>query len=83
MKVRVQKFKKIDDVEVELSSINIFIGTNNSGKSSFIQGIQFAISACQTLELLRANWVKDKTKTLSLDFNMSLRLFRTFNPLIR
>lgn len=67
MKVRVQKFKKIDDVEVNLSSINIFIGTNNSGKSSFIQGIQFAVSACQTLELLGASWVKGKTKTLALD----------------
>lgn len=67
MKVRVQKFKKIDDVEVDLSSINIFIGTNNSGKSSFIQGIQFAVSACQTLELLDARWVKGKTKTLALD----------------
>jgi predicted ATPase len=67
MKIRVQKFKRIDDVEVNLSSINIFIGTNNSGKSSFIQGIQFAISACQTLDLLGANWVKDKSKTLALD----------------
>lgn len=67
MKIRIQKFKKIDDVEIELSSINIFIGTNNSGKSSFIQGIQFATSACQTLELLGANWVKGKSKTLSLD----------------
>jgi len=67
MKIRVQKFKKIDDVEVDLSSINIFIGTNNSGKSSFIQGIQFAVSACQTLELLGASWVKGKTKTLALD----------------
>lgn len=67
MKVRVQKFKKIDDVEVNLSSINIFIGTNNSGKSSFIQGVQFAISACQTLELQGASWVKGKTKTLALD----------------
>lgn len=67
MKIRVQKFKKIDDVEVELSSINIFIGTNNSGKSSFIQGVQFAISACQTLELLGASWVKGKSKTLALD----------------
>ena len=67
MKVRVQKFKKIDDVEVDLSPINIFIGTNNSGKSSFIQGIQFAVSACQTLELLGASWVKGKAKTLALD----------------
>ncbi|WP_157836236.1 AAA family ATPase [Rheinheimera texasensis] len=69
MKIRVKKFKKIDNVEVDLAPINIFIGTNNSGKSSFIQGIQFAISACQTLELLRASWVKDTTKTLALDSN--------------
>lgn len=67
MKIRIQKFKKIDDVEVELSPINIFIGTNNSGKSSFIQGIQFAISACQTLELQGVNWLKGRTRTLSLD----------------
>ncbi|MCT7653840.1 AAA family ATPase [Oceanimonas sp. NS1] len=67
MKIRIKKFKKINDVEVELSPINIFIGTNNSGKSSFIQGVQFAISACQTLELLEASWVKGKAKTLALD----------------
>lgn len=67
MKIRVRKFKKIDDVEVNLSPINIFIGTNNSGKSSFIQGIQFAISACQTLELQSAGWVKNRIKTLALD----------------
>ncbi|TWU67839.1 hypothetical protein AYI74_12980 [Shewanella algae] len=67
MKIRIKKFKKIDDVEVELSSLNIFIGTNNSGKSSFIQGIQFSISACQTLNLLGANWVKRHKRTLSLD----------------
>lgn len=67
MKIRVQKFKKIDDVEVDLSPINIFIGANNSGKSSFIQGIQFAISACQTLELHGASWVKNIVKTLALD----------------
>lgn len=67
MKIRIQKFKKIDDVEVDLEPINIFIGTNNSGKSSFIQGIQFAISACQTLELHDVNWVKGKSRTLSLD----------------
>ncbi|MGI2148541.1 ATP-dependent nuclease [Shewanella baltica] len=67
MKIRIQKFKKIDDVEVKLSSLNIFIGANNSGKSSFIQGIQFSISACQTLKILGANWVNKNKKTLSLD----------------
>lgn len=67
MDIRIQKFKKIDDVSVKLEALNIFIGTNNSGKSSFIQGIQFAISSSQTLKLKGANWVKSRTKTLSLD----------------
>lgn len=67
MKVQIKKFKKIEDVRVELGPVNIFIGTNNSGKSSFIQGIQFAISSCQTLKLNGANWKRDNSQTLSLD----------------
>ncbi|WP_125782982.1 ATP-dependent nuclease [Pseudoalteromonas rubra] len=67
MKVRVRKFKKINDVSVNLESLNIFIGANNSGKSSFIQGIQFAISSCQTLKLNKAKWIKGESKTLSFD----------------
>lgn len=66
MDIQIKKFKKIDNVTVKLESLNIFIGANNSGKSSFIQGIQFAISGCQTLSLKGGTWGKD-TKTLSLD----------------
>ncbi|WP_341304933.1 AAA family ATPase [Pseudomonas sp. TMP25] len=54
-------------MSVKLEALNIFIGTNNSGKSSFIQGIQFAVSSSQTLNLKGASWVKGRTKTLSLD----------------
>ncbi|WP_278438861.1 ATP-dependent nuclease [Pseudomonas oryzihabitans] len=68
MEIQIRKFKKIDDVTVTLTSLNIFIGANNSGKSSFIQGIQFAISGCQTLNLQGGIWGKG-TKTLSLDSN--------------
>ncbi|MCI0921731.1 ATP-dependent nuclease [Sphingobacterium rhinopitheci] len=68
MKIRITKFKKIDDVEVQLKSLNIFIGTNNSGKSSFIQGIQFAISSAQTLKLKNVSWrTQSNTQTLNLD----------------
>jgi AAA15 family ATPase/GTPase len=48
MKITIKSFKKIKSVENDLAPMNIFIGTNNSGKSSFIQGIQFAISSCQS-----------------------------------
>lgn len=66
MDIQIKKFKKIDSVEITLAPLNIFIGANNSGKSSFIQGIQFAISSCQSLKLKNGVWGKG-TKTLSLD----------------
>jgi predicted ATPase len=67
MKITVEKFKRIDFAEVSLDKVNIFIGANNSGKSSFIQGIQFAVSSCQTLTLKGAHWRKKHTQTLGLD----------------
>lgn len=69
MDIQVKKFKKIDGEAVTLKPINIFIGANNAGKSSFIQGIQFAISSCQTLELEKTSWTKTGARTLSLDSN--------------
>jgi predicted ATPase len=67
MDIQVKKFKKIDDASVSLKPLNIFIGANNSGKSSFIQGIHFAISGCQTLNLSGGIWSGKSSKTLSLD----------------
>lgn len=67
MKIQIQKFKKIDEATITLSPINIFIGANNSGKSSFIQGIQFAVSSCQTLKLKGSSWSRKELRTLSLD----------------
>lgn len=67
MKIEINKFKKIDSALVNLTSLNVFVGANNSGKSSFIQGIQFAVSASQTLELEKCAWTKAGVRTLSLD----------------
>lgn len=67
MEIEIKKFKRIEQTTVNLESLNVFIGSNNTGKSSFIQGIQFAISACQTLELNKSNWKTNGTRTLSLD----------------
>jgi AAA15 family ATPase/GTPase len=68
MKITINKFKKIESSELTLGPINVFIGTNNSGKSSFIQGIQFAISSCQTLTLKNVSWrKKNDARVLALD----------------
>lgn len=67
MEIQIEKFKRIDCTSVKLGPLNIFIGANNTGKSSFIQGIQFATSACQTLELQKCSWTRNGVRTLSLD----------------
>jgi predicted ATPase len=39
-KIRIQNFKCLRDVEVELGPFNVLIGPNDSGKSSFLQAIE-------------------------------------------
>lgn len=60
-KIRIEKFKKIKDATLDkLGSINVLIGSNNSGKSSIIQGIQFAISSAQSIRFNGTDWTKKK-----------------------
>lgn len=46
-KLVLEKFKKVDKVEVDLSlsPLNVLVGGNNSGKSSVLQGVHFSIIA--------------------------------------
>lgn len=44
-KLTVEKFKKVDKVELDLHPLNVIVGGNNSGKSSVLQGIHFSIIA--------------------------------------
>jgi hypothetical protein len=50
-RIRIRDFKTIDDITLELDHANLLIGGNNSGKSSVIQGIHFAISALRSAKL--------------------------------
>ncbi|CAJ0882752.1 hypothetical protein AMST5_03366 [freshwater sediment metagenome] len=49
--IKVEKFKGIQSVEVDLKDITILIGGNNSGKSSFLQGVHFAITTLQSAKM--------------------------------
>ncbi|RYE16995.1 MAG: hypothetical protein EOP45_16555 [Sphingobacteriaceae bacterium] len=40
--IRIQNFRSIRDASVKLGQVNLFIGPNNSGKSNFLKGIEFA-----------------------------------------
>lgn len=44
-KLVLEKFKKVDKVEIDLHPINVLVGGNNSGKSSVLQGIHFSVIA--------------------------------------
>lgn len=46
--VEITNFKAIKNIRLDLSRFNIFVGSNNSGKSSVLQAIQFAVGAAQT-----------------------------------
>lgn len=49
--VTIRRFKGLTDVNIPLERVNILVGTNNSGKSSILQGIAFAVSIAQTSKL--------------------------------
>jgi len=44
-KVRIQNYKGLEDLEFEPSRINIFVGRNNTGKSSALEAVALTLSA--------------------------------------
>jgi predicted ATPase len=51
-KIEVRRFKQIKSFELELADATVLIGANNSGKSSVLQALHFAVSIAQTAKLL-------------------------------
>ena len=49
-KVRIQNYKGLEDLEFEPSRINIFVGRNNTGKSSALEAVALALSATNGFE---------------------------------
>lgn len=50
-KIRIRSFKNIEDATLDLDDMNLLVGGNNAGKSSFIQGIHFTISALRSAKM--------------------------------
>ncbi|EKC5748445.1 AAA family ATPase [Cronobacter muytjensii] len=59
-KVKIERFKNIVDIEIHLGGINILIGSNNAGKSSIQQAIQFGVSIAQSTGQQGARWAEDR-----------------------
>jgi predicted ATPase len=65
-KITIERFKNIKKIELPLENINILVGSNNAGKSSILQSIQFAVAIAQTTsldEFRSTKWKSDKLST--------------------
>jgi AAA15 family ATPase/GTPase len=68
--INIKRFKNIEESDLELDRINILIGSNNSGKSSILQAIQFAVSVAQTSSLEKGLvWRKNERMPTSISPN--------------
>lgn len=63
--VHIKRFKGIKDAPFDVEAINVFIGANNSGKSTLAQIIHFSIGIFQSIELA-GRWGNSQTVALSL-----------------
>lgn len=71
-RVKIEKFKNIKEANLDLESINVLVGSNNSGKSSILQAIQFAVSVAQTTSTLEnAKWYTSGDKSDRLQTSIS------------
>lgn len=64
--ITIERFKNINKIELKLENINILVGSNNAGKSSILQSIQFAVAIAQTTSLEefgKTKWISNKLST--------------------
>ncbi len=54
--IKIERFKRIGSLELGLKQINLLIGGNNSGKSSFLQGVHFSITTMQSALMAGGTW---------------------------
>ncbi|RBP53124.1 AAA family ATPase [Arenicella xantha] len=64
-RIRVRRFKGIEDANFELGSINCFVGANNAGKSTLVQALHFSVGLIQAMNLLD-KWGNKQTISSSL-----------------
>jgi AAA15 family ATPase/GTPase len=61
--IKIERFKNIKELDVPLKGITVLIGSNNAGKSTIQQGIQFAVSVSQTTKYQNARWTGNRCPT--------------------
>jgi predicted ATPase len=54
-RVKLSRFKHIEEATLPLGPINVLVGGNNSGKSCILQGIHFGIALAQARQIANVN----------------------------
>jgi len=72
--VAIRRFKRLDQVEIVLNDTTLLIGANNSGKSSILQAIHFAVSIAQSARLV-GEGVSWRNDAFELSFNPSQLIY--------
>ncbi|MGJ1333644.1 ATP-dependent nuclease [Sphingobacterium siyangense] len=76
-KIEISNFKNISNLILELENLNVLVGSNNSGKSSILQAIQFAISVAQTTNFENSRW-NNQTKKLPTSLTPEQLIYAPF-----
>ena len=66
-KIQIEDFKRIANVELDLSDVNILVGANSSGKSSVLQAIHLTSCLMRQADRIRANGTSP-VSTSELDY---------------
>jgi len=53
--IKIEKFKKIDAIDLPIGDLNILVGSNGSGKSSVLQALHLASCLMRQAERIRTN----------------------------
>jgi predicted ATPase len=56
----IRRFKRLETIDFDLDLAIVFVGSNNSGKSSILQALHFGIAVAQSASLISGNeWEED------------------------
>jgi energy-coupling factor transporter ATP-binding protein EcfA2 len=72
--ITIRRFKRLAEVRLDLGEITLLIGANNSGKSSILQAIHFAVSIAQSARLV-GEGVSWRNDVFELSFNPSQLIY--------
>src|SRR6266436_1121217 len=72
--VAIRRFKRIEEVRIPLTDTTLLIGANNSGKSSILQAIHFAVSIAQSGRVV-GEGVSWRNDAFELSFNLAQLIY--------